>query len=241
MPELTVASFNIHWGRGPKRSGFAPFDVVDACRHLDADVLVLQESWAPDDDLSDHQRVADALGMAVVCDTSLGRSEVTDRPRTTGRATHRGGTGGWHLAALARVPVHTASVIPLPHLWLDGVDRAVLAVEVDLGGAPLHVRGTHLPHIEFGAHLSTRGLRRTLPPADQPGVLAGDMNMWGWSIDRMVGKGWRRVVKGKTWPAHRPQHQIDHVLVTDLVAAVWGEVGPDFGSDHRPIRARLRW
>lgn len=241
MPELTVASFNIHWGRGPKRGGFAPFDVVEACRTLDADVLVLQESWAPDDDLSDHQRVADALGMAVVCDTSLARSDLAEKPTITGRATHRGGSGGWHLAALARVPVRAASVIPLLHLWLDAVDRAVLAVEVDLDGSALHVRGTHLPHIEFGAHLSTRGLRRTLPPVDQPGVLVGDMNMWGWSIDRMVGAGWRRVVKGKTWPAHRPQHQIDHVLVTRSVEALWGDIGPDLGSDHRPIRARLRW
>ncbi|MGV3759118.1 MAG: endonuclease/exonuclease/phosphatase family protein [Actinomycetota bacterium] len=241
MPELTIASFNTHWGRRPKRHGFAPYDVVEACRALDADVLVLQECWAPDGAPSDHQRVADALGMSVACDTSLARSDLDEKPTITGRATHRGGSGGWHLAALSRVPVRAASVIPLPHLWLDAVDRAVLAVEVELGGSVLHVRGTHLPHIEFGAHLSTRGLRRTLPPADQPGVLVGDMNMWGWSIDRMVGAGWRRVVKGKTWPAHRPQHQIDHVLATDPVAAVGGEVGPDLGSDHLPIRARLRW
>jgi endonuclease/exonuclease/phosphatase family metal-dependent hydrolase len=241
VPELTIASFNIHWGLGPRGNGFPPFDVVEACRRLDADVLVLQECWAPDDDLSDHLRVADALGMSVACDVALARSELGDKPRVTGRATHRGGTGGWHLAALARVPVRAATVTPLPHLWLDPVDRAVLAVEVEVDDEVLHVRGTHLPHLEFGAHLSTRGLRRTLPPADQPGVLVGDMNMWGWSIDRMVPKGWRRVVKGKTWPSHRPHSQIDHVLVTDPVAALWGEAGPDLGSDHLPVRARLRW
>jgi endonuclease/exonuclease/phosphatase family metal-dependent hydrolase len=44
VPELSVASFNVHggvdgWGR--------PFDVVEACRRLDADVLVLQETWIP--------------------------------------------------------------------------------------------------------------------------------------------------------------------------------------------------
>ena len=43
MPDLTIASYNIHWGRGPKRRGHPPFDVVAACRRLDADVLVLQE------------------------------------------------------------------------------------------------------------------------------------------------------------------------------------------------------
>ena len=241
MPELTLASYNIHWGRGPKRAGNQPFVVVAAARHLDADVLVLQESWAPDDGESDHQRIADALDLHVVCDTSLARSVVDPHPKHAGRATHRGGDGGWHLAALARVPVRAASVIPLPHLPLDAADRAVLAVEVEVDGEVLHVRGTHLPHLEYGAHLTTRGLRRTLPPADEPAALIGDMNMWGWNIDRMVPKGWRRVVKGKTWPSHRPHSQIDHLLVTDSVACLWGEVGPDLGSDHLPIRGRVRW
>ncbi|MGH9093137.1 MAG: endonuclease/exonuclease/phosphatase family protein [Acidimicrobiales bacterium] len=42
--EVTVATFNLHagvdgWGR--------PFDVVEACRPIDADVLVLEECWTP--------------------------------------------------------------------------------------------------------------------------------------------------------------------------------------------------
>lgn len=241
MPELTLASYNIHWGYGPRRQGFPRFDVVEACRALDPDVLILQESWTPDEGTSDHQRVADALGMAVACDVALARSELGPPPKVTGRATHRSGDGGWHLAALSRVPVHAASVTPLPHLPLDPVDRAVLAVDVEVDGSVLHVRGTHLPHLEYGAHLTTRGLRRTLPPADVAGALIGDMNMWGWTIDRMVPAGWRRVVRGKSFPAHRPHSQIDHVLVTDGVEALSGEVGPHLGSDHLPIRARLRW
>lgn len=242
MPELTIASFNLHWGLGPKRDGFPSLDVVTACRQLDADVLILQESWAPDTgEPSHHELVADALDMAVVCDTSLARGVLGPPPVITGRATHSSGVGGWHLAALSRVPVRLATVIPLPHLPFDYADRAVLALEVDLAGTSLHVRGTHLPHLEYGAHLTTRGLRRTLPPVDEPGAFLGDMNMWGWTIDRMVPAGWRRVVRGKTWPAHRPHSQIDHLLVTPRVEAVWSEVGPNLGSDHRPIRARLRW
>ncbi len=59
MPQLVVATFNIHagvdgWGR--------PHDVVGACRQLDADVLVLQESWAPDGAASVAAAVADQLG-----------------------------------------------------------------------------------------------------------------------------------------------------------------------------------
>ncbi len=241
MAELTIASYNIHWGRGRKRAGNPPFDVVAAARRLDADVLVLQESWAPDGGTSDHQRIADALGMAVACDACLARSVVEPEPKVLGGATVAGGDGGWHLVALARVPVVDARVEPLPHLPLDRVDRAVLAFAAVVDGARLEVRGTHLPHLEYGAHLTTRGLRRTLPPADVPAAFLGDMNMWSWTIDRMVPDGWRRVVRGKTWPVHRPHSQIDHLLVTPSVDAAWSEVVEDLGSDHLPIRARLRW
>lgn len=241
MPELTIASYNVHWGVRLKSAGGKPFDIVAACRQLDADVLVLQESWAPDDGPALHDLVADALGMRVACTARLARAVVAPTPRVVGRGAHAGGDGGWHLVALSRVPVASASVERLPHLWFDHADRAVVAVEVEVDGASLHVRGTHLPHLEYGAHLTTRGLRRTLPPTDLPAAFIGDMNMWGWTIDRMVPAGWRRVVRGKTWPAHRPHSQIDHLLVTPRVDALWGEVGPDLGSDHLPIRAQLRW
>ncbi len=243
MPELTIASYNIHWGRGPNRTGNPPFDVVAAARRLDADVLVLQESWAPDDGVSDHQRIADALGMTVAADVRLARSVIDPEPRVVGRSRKdtEASTGGWHLVALSRFPVVSAHVEPLPRLPFDHADRAVVACGVEVDGSTLQVRGTHLPHLEYGAHLSTRGLRRTLPPSTVPAAFIGDMNMWSWTIDRMVPGGWRRVVRGKTWPSHRPHSQIDHLLVTPSVTCLWDEVGPDLGSDHLPIRARLRW
>jgi endonuclease/exonuclease/phosphatase family metal-dependent hydrolase len=241
VPELTIASFNTHWGRGPRGLDYQAFEVVEACRRLDADVLVLQESWAPDDGPSDHARVAAALGMCVAAETSLARAVIDPKPKVTGRAASRSGDGSWVLALLTGSEVRSAEVIPLPHLWPDPVDRAVLAVEVAVDGSPLHLRATHLPHLEMGVHLSTMALRRTLPDPSVAAALIGDMNMWGWSIDAMVPRGWRRVVKGKTFPAHRPHSQIDHLLVTRSVEAVDSAVGPDLGSDHLPIRARLRW
>lgn len=44
MPEIVVATFNVHagidgWGE--------PFDVVASCADLDADVLLMQETWTP--------------------------------------------------------------------------------------------------------------------------------------------------------------------------------------------------
>jgi endonuclease/exonuclease/phosphatase family metal-dependent hydrolase len=241
VPELTVASYNIHWGYGPKRDGLRPFDVVAAARELDADVLVLQESWASDDGTSDHQRIADALDMRVVCDASLARSVLEPEPRVVGPPHATTGDGSWHLVALARVPVTASRIEPLPHLWSDTAERAVLAFTVAVDGMALEVCATHLPHLEYGSHLSARGLRRALPPVDRPAVFIGDMNMWGWTLDVMLPRGWRRAVHGKTWPSHRPHSQIDHLLVTPSVEVVSGRVGPDLGSDHLPIRGRLRW
>jgi endonuclease/exonuclease/phosphatase family metal-dependent hydrolase len=54
--------------------------------------------------------------------------------------------------------------------------------------------------------------------------------------------GWRRTVRGRTWPAGRPHSQIDHILAraADGTEALHGEVLPPLGSDHRAVRATLR-
>lgn len=70
---LTVANFNMHcgidgWGR--------PFDFVGACASLEADVLMLEETWNPDDAREDGQAhvVARALGYEVfTCALAEGR------------------------------------------------------------------------------------------------------------------------------------------------------------------------
>jgi endonuclease/exonuclease/phosphatase (EEP) superfamily protein YafD len=69
-------------------------------------------------------------------------------------------------------------------------------------------------------------------------VLAGDMNMWGPPVNSYV-RGWRRAVTGRTWPAHRPHSQLDHVLVTPPVRVLEARIGEYAGSDHRPVVARL--
>ncbi|MET0903286.1 MAG: endonuclease/exonuclease/phosphatase family protein [Acidimicrobiales bacterium] len=239
MPELTLASFNVHWGLGHHRRGFPPFDVASACETFDADVIVLQESWAPDGGVAQHDEVAKRLGMQCVA-VPLARSSVTPTPHLDGRAGAPGGEGSWCLALLSRKPIRSTRTVDLRQLFLDPSSRVLLHAEIDVDGTNLTVVATHFSHLEFGSPLQTRGLRRGLPPADRPAALVGDMNMWGWTIDAMTPPGWRRVVRGKTWPAPRPRHQIDHLLVTPPVEVVRSEVLPDLGSDHLPIRARLR-
>jgi endonuclease/exonuclease/phosphatase family metal-dependent hydrolase len=240
VPELSVASFNVHWGRGGRRGGYRLFDIVAACHRIDADVLALQETWAPDGEAAQHQEVADALGYHVAA-VPLARAELDPKPRILSRADpeRTEGDGDFCLAVLSRRPIVRSHVVPLPPLWFDPWGRALLQAEVDLGGTSFTVVATHFSHLEFGSPLQAPALRRGLPPADQPAALLGDMNMWGWTISAMVPKRWRRAVQGPTWPAPRPHHQIDHILVTPAVEVLESSVLPDLGSDHRPVRARL--
>jgi len=239
MTELTVASFNLHWGRGSVRGGLPPFDVTAACATLEADVLVLQEVWAPDGEVSHYDAVATALGMEAIVE-SMGRSTFDPLPRVIGPPGAEDlGEGEWCVAVLSRLPITAHHTVHLPQLRLDKVNRALLHVDVDVDGSPLTVVGTHFSHLEFGAPLHTRALRRGLPPTDRPAVFLGDMNMWGWCMSAMAPDGWTRIGEGKTWPAHRPHSRIDHILLAGGVTEVWSEVAPELGSDHRAVRARI--
>ena len=62
MKSVVVASFNVHGGV----DGFGrPFDVVAACQEIDADVLILQESWSPASGEPLAQLVGRTLGYEV--------------------------------------------------------------------------------------------------------------------------------------------------------------------------------
>ena len=243
MPELSVGSFNLHMGRGAGGHGAPFYDVVAAAKEVDTDVLVLQEAWVPDDpdDPGNVVEIATALGYEVAATFSVARATCHDQVRLTGREGDAG-DGDWMIAVLSRLPVSSAEVVPLaPQLPRDPARRAVLRVAVDVGGSPFTVVGTHMPLLKDPVWRLRPSLRAALPRVDEAAAFAGDMNMWGWCIDRLVPRGWRRAVRGRTYPSHRPHSQTDHILVTPVVEVVEAEVVPQVMSDHRPVRARLRF
>ena len=258
---LALATFNTHlgvdgWGR--------PYDVVAACRSLDADVLVLQEAWAPDGAPSLARRVADVLGYELA-EEVLGHGRLLDpdpgaddhwgpplgllsgilhvdddprwRQRRSGVRRSGGRHGSWGVALLVRVPCRFLGVTRLTPLRRDPVGRAVLSCEVPTGDGTLTVHGTHFSHLLHGSPFHYREVARALAHSGQPAVLAGDMNLWGPAVSLLL-PGWHRVVHGRTWPAPRPHSQLDHVLVTGPVTGSGCVLGP-VGSDHRPVRAVL--
>ncbi len=259
---MRVASFNVHmgvdgWGR--------PFDLVAECADLDADILVLQEAWTPDDGSpGTAARVASALGYAIVAEAALAHARLyapvatatrrwapmfgqirktlrldeerfkvpagsRDRPAQVGR---------WGIALLSRLPCRDVEVLSLGKLKRDPARRAVVRCTVDVDGSELAVHGTHMSHITHLSPAQYRRLARLLPPLDRPALLAGDMNMWGPPASSFF-KGWRRAVIGRTWPAHRPHSQLDHILVTPAVEVTAARVADATGSDHRPVVVTL--
>jgi endonuclease/exonuclease/phosphatase family metal-dependent hydrolase len=71
---IVVANFNIHCGM----DGWARrFDVTAACAEIDADVLVLEENWAPQGGRSIASRVAGDLGYELA-EAELARAGVLD-------------------------------------------------------------------------------------------------------------------------------------------------------------------
>jgi endonuclease/exonuclease/phosphatase (EEP) superfamily protein YafD len=119
-------------------------------------------------------------------------------------------------------------------------ERLALQVDLDVGGRRVQLVGLHTSSKLYFAGPVThiRTLRRSLPTGPEPAIVAGDFNLWGPGVVRLL-PGWRRAVFGRTWPAHRPHSQIDHVLVNSAIESIESEVLPGFGSDHRAVKARL--
>ncbi|MGH9211074.1 MAG: endonuclease/exonuclease/phosphatase family protein [Acidimicrobiales bacterium] len=256
--ELSLGSFNLHMGRGAGGHDAPFYDVVAAAKEVDTDVLVLQEAWVPDrcgfgpgaaatgsgsvstEVDGNIAEIAVALDYRVAEFFAIARATCHDQVRLAGREGPVG-DGDWSIAVLSRLPVLDAEVVRLPQLPRDPARRAVLVVTVVVAGAPFTVVGTHLPLLKDPVWRLRPSLRAALPPVDRPAAFAGDMNMWGWCVRGLVPRGWRRAVRGRTYPAQRPHSQTDHILVTRPVEVAAAEVVSQTLSDHRPVRARLRF
>lgn len=241
MSELTIVSFNAHAGLHPRRNGVcAPYDLVPVLRGFDdADVIVLQESFTPDDEPAAVQKVAAELG-AQLHELAIGRVKLHPWPQLDDNDPATIGTTG--IAVLSRLPSTHVGKLAVGKAWADpAYERGALHVELDVDGTAVDLIAVHLTsRLPHGPPLQMSRLRKLLPPAGRPAVVAGDHNFWGPGVVTCF-PGWRRVVRGRTWPASRPHSQIDHILVRRDTTVLSGDVLPDVGSDHLPVRARLRF
>jgi endonuclease/exonuclease/phosphatase family metal-dependent hydrolase len=239
MVELSLASFNMHYGVRPGPAPHTSFDVTAALATLDADVLVIQEVWRPDDGPSAVDDAARELGMAIH-HHELGRATIRARWPHFATGVHSEGTIG--LAIVTDLSTRILERIPLGPTIGDAIpNRSVMRATLDVEGVPVQLVAVHLSsRLPLAPPIQLRRLARGVPPPGVPAVVAGDCNFWGPGV-RTFFRGWRRAVRGRTWPAAHPHSQIDHVLVRPAdVEVLDGRVLPDLGSDHRPVRVELR-
>jgi endonuclease/exonuclease/phosphatase family metal-dependent hydrolase len=255
MNELTVVTLNLHGGQrnrgistprlrqhGPppeKAATNGAFDVAGALRSFDADVLVLQESWWPDEGAAAVDLVA-ADSSATVHWAWFGRGIVEPWPHIISARPHRA-CGRIGLAVVSRLPSRLVETIPVGDVPGDpALRRCALHLALDVGGLDLDLIAVHLSsRLPYAPPIQIRNLRTRLPPPDRRAVIVGDFNLWGPAVTALL-PGWRRAVRGRTWPAHRPHSQIDHVLVRNGVEVGDAAVLDEVGSDHRPVRVTLR-
>jgi endonuclease/exonuclease/phosphatase family metal-dependent hydrolase len=237
MAEFTLVSFNTHYGLLPLREDCGPYDLVGALASLgEPDVFVIQEVWRPDGKLGVVDEFADAHGYDRY-DLEFSRATITRRwPHAAAD-----GEGTVGLAILSRLPARPVAALRLGPTIGDHIPlRRALHVELDVDGVLLDLVGVHLTsRLPHGPPMQLRRLAHALPPPERPTIVAGDCNFWGPPVQRLV-PGFRRAVRGRTWPAPRPHSQIDHVLVRGAVDVETAEVLGPVGSDHRPVRVRLR-
>jgi endonuclease/exonuclease/phosphatase family metal-dependent hydrolase len=261
-----VDSLNLHCGLGFFGQ---PFDVAAAVCQLDADVVCVQESWlpiagdaadprlgvrgaefanvgpaelaapAPAPDAPDPLAEAAAKLGAAVFRQVLSRQPSLSLPGISAST----GPGELAIAILTTLPVTDYAVIELGVALADEVPRFAQVVTVGLaGGTSVRVVNTHLTH-RLTSPIQLRRLHERLRPdggqsRQLPTIIVGDLNM-----PRPVAAlslTYAATVRGKTWPATRPLVQLDHVLVDRSMTVMESAVLPSAGSDHLPIRARLR-
>jgi len=236
-----VASLNLHCGFGFYGQ---PFDVAAALCQLEADVICVQESWlhvdgagdaVADDPLAEaaNKLGAEVFRVVMAKWPCLGLAGIPPSSNP----------GELAIAVFSSLPVSKYEVIELGIAPADDVPRFAQVVTVDLAsGTSVRVVNTHLTH-RLTSPLQLRVLRQRLqsdglPTGCIPTIIAGDFNMPRPVADMSI--NYDATVRGRTWPASRPLVQLDHIVVDQRIKVVESQVLPSVGSDHLPVRARLR-
>ena len=188
------------------------FDVVSLVRGFDADVVVMPESFR----FADGTSLLDPLsaeGWTVRASHFAPLEARTWRPGDVRPA------GGWELAVCTRLPVSDWQELAMGDVFRDHADvRNAIACTVTVDGTPVDVVGLHTSSKLWyaGPVVHMRNVAPQLPVNGRPAVVAGDFNFWGPAVVRLL-PGWKRAVLGRTYPAHRPHSQIDHILVNEYL------------------------
>jgi endonuclease/exonuclease/phosphatase (EEP) superfamily protein YafD len=136
----------------------------------------------------------------------------------------------------------------VPDLALPAAAAAdLIELAVPLGDTQLRVLGAHLTRpvgvgTVWNQLTQVKAVAGAVRDDPRPTILLGDLNAvpWGRVVHELGERSGLRVVGSLdgTWPAFLPwplRIPIDHALVSPGVVVTEHRLGPDLGSDHRPI------
>src|ERR1700744_1502966 len=247
---MRVATFNILHGR-TVGDGVDPKRLWDCVRCLDPDILALQEVDCdqPRSEWADSTAVA-AEAMGAVAPRFV--AAISGTPGATWMAAtgdEQPGTAAYGIALLSRFPVTSWQVLRLPRIpvrfpmYLPGpnqvkiVDeepRAAVIAELHTPLGALTVANTHLSFVPGWNRRQLRRLIHDLHGFPGPRILFGDLNLPPKAVRRWTGM--RTLAVAKTFPAARPNRQIDHILTDDIrLRGTAAEAELMTMSDHLPL------
>ena len=261
-------TWNIWWRFGPWEARQAA--ILETLRHVDPDVVCLQEVFETRESESQADALADALGMHSTYAAGLGLDLA---PESLGNA------------ILSRWPIEATEVRSLPAPNDMNELRVVLRARIDGPRGPFDVFCTHLNYMLDQSHVRQMQLRavcefiaETGDGRAYPPILCGDMNAdprsdeirmltglaavpvlrqvfvdaWAAAGDESAGNTWSRANPYTALDADPRDARIDYVLVGFPAEHAAGEpvacrvVGdqPALGvlpSDHYGVVAELRY
>jgi len=250
MAQMRLVTFNILHGRSLVDDRVDVDRFARAVASLHADVLALQE-------VDREQERSGGADLTAVAAEAGGlpfhrfAAALHGTPGSWSATTGREQPGGaaYGVALLSRHPVRAWHVLRLPALrgrvpvrlggtstprWVQDEPRVAVVAEIDADGLGLTAICTHLSLVPWWARRQVSLVERRTRDRVAPRVLLGDLNLPG-AVPSQA-SGLMPLVTTPTFPAHRPDRQIDHVLASPGLRALEDGYAVDLGvSDHRAL------
>lgn len=199
--------------------------------------------------LTDWLASADAPDVVFLQEfTELARQALVRDTAVAARYSHRltvPDPSPFGLAVLSRHPLSDMQALQPKDLR----DTLRLRATVEWRGRPVHLSALHpMPPLDASfAQARDRALVQEAQHLTQAGglsLLAGDLNTTPWARGLFTVEGRMRRANGMapSWPnafGWLSVLPLDHVLASSGWQVVDSRIGPDLGSDHRPVVVRL--